>query len=244
MPVNTRLINCEETSENQTTAPEFFSTLITVRKSPHNNNNQDNDNITDEAAVLRQCITQMNEELYQIRASSNSTTTATVNDDNDLSSDLAAYLQNHEDISVLSRVLQEFCECKFNDISATAIYDDFNYLFIEYLLTICIEYICLEYANIPNFIFFDKLLNSLTKKWSTFIRDCMNYAAKNDNITSLEDDFLDLCRDILLRLLLNDKNARNDTKNNKDAIKNVKDNKNIKKKCTACKMKDHDESSC
>ncbi|OAT02362.1 uncharacterized protein BDCG_17501 [Blastomyces dermatitidis ER-3] len=90
MPVNTRLINCEETSENQTTAPEFFSTLITVRKSPHNNNNQDNDNITDEAAVLRQ---------------------STVNDDNNLSSDLAAYLQNHEDISVLSRVLQEFCEC-------------------------------------------------------------------------------------------------------------------------------------
>ncbi|EQL28226.1 hypothetical protein BDFG_09014 [Blastomyces dermatitidis ATCC 26199] len=72
----------------------------------------------------------------------------------------------------------------------------------------------------------------------------MDYAAKDDNVTSLEDDFLDLCRDILLRLLLDDKNARNDTKNNKDAIKDVKDNKNIKKKCTACKMEGHDESSC
>ncbi|OAT00550.1 uncharacterized protein BDCG_16669 [Blastomyces dermatitidis ER-3] len=72
----------------------------------------------------------------------------------------------------------------------------------------------------------------------------MDYAAKDDNVISLEDDFLDLCRDILLRLPLDDKNIRNDTKNNKDAIKDVKDNKNIKKKYTVCKMEGHDESSC
>ncbi|EQL28225.1 hypothetical protein BDFG_09013 [Blastomyces dermatitidis ATCC 26199] len=66
--------------------------------------------MADEAAVLRRHIAQMDEELHQIRASSNSTATATVNDDNDLSSDLAAYLQNHENIPALSRVLQEFHE--------------------------------------------------------------------------------------------------------------------------------------
>ncbi|OAT02933.1 uncharacterized protein BDCG_17838 [Blastomyces dermatitidis ER-3] len=131
---------------------------------------------------------------------------------------------------------------EFNDISVTAIYDSFNHLFIEHLLAIHIEYICLEYANIPNFIFFNKLLNSLIKKWSTFIRDCMNYAAKNDNVTSLEDDFLDLCRDILLRLLLNNKNVRDDTKNAKDIIKKNKNNKKNNKKCTHCKQNDHEES--
>ncbi|EGE81042.2 uncharacterized protein BDCG_17063 [Blastomyces dermatitidis ER-3] len=110
MPVNTRSINREETPENQTTAPGSFPTPITARKPPHNNNNQDNDNMADEAAVLRRRIAQMNEELHQIRASSNPTATATANDDNDLSSDLAAYLQNHEDIPALSRVLQEFRE--------------------------------------------------------------------------------------------------------------------------------------
>ncbi|OAT12863.1 hypothetical protein BDBG_17709 [Blastomyces gilchristii SLH14081] len=297
MPVNTRSINREETPENQTTAPESFPTPITARKPPHNNNNQDNDNMTDEAAALRRCIAQMDEELCQMRASSNSTATATVNDGNDLSPDLTAYLQNQGNIPALSRVLQEFRERvkylqkpgllkstsdypiwkeeillvvkqshtediltskplenvkirrarlfkEFNDISATATYDGFNHLFIECLLAIRVEYIRLEYANIPNFIFFDKLLNGLTKKWSTFIRDRMDYAAKDDNVTSLEDDFLDLCRDILLRLPLDDKNARNDTKNNKDAIKDVKDNKNTKKKCTACKMEGHDEPSC
>ncbi|OAS99835.1 uncharacterized protein BDCG_16350, partial [Blastomyces dermatitidis ER-3] len=88
------------------------------------------------------------------------------------------------------------------------------------------------------------LLNSLIKKWSTFIRDCMNYAVKNDNITLLEDDFLDLCRDILLHLLLNDKNARDDTKNVKDTIKKNKNNKKNNKKCTHCKQNDHKESYC
>ncbi|KAL2390566.1 hypothetical protein RJ035_001104 [Blastomyces gilchristii] len=280
MPVNTRSINREETPENQTTAPGSFPTPITARKPPHNNNNQDNDNMADEAAALRRCIAQMDEELRQMRASSNSTATATVNDGNDLSPDLAAYLQNQGNTPALSRVLQEFRERvkylqkpdslssaalwntiaaffseqveirrarlfkEFNDISATATYDGFNHLFIERLLAIRVEYIRLEYANIPNFIFFDKLLNGLTKKWSTFIRDRMDYAAKDDNVTSLEDDFLDLCRDILLRLPLDDKNARNDTKNNKDATKDVKDNKNTKKKCTACKMEGHDEPSC
>ncbi|OAS99961.1 uncharacterized protein BDCG_16400 [Blastomyces dermatitidis ER-3] len=223
--------------------------------------------------------------------------TTTVNDDNDLSPDLAEYLQNQGDISALSRVLQEFRECvkylqksgllkstsdyliwkeeillvvkqshtedilaskplenveicrahlskEFNDISATAIYDGSNHLFIEHLLAIRVEYIHLEYANIPNFIFFDKLLNSLTKKWSTFIRDRMDYAAKDDNVTSLEDDFLDLCRDILLCLPLDDKNARDDTKNAKDTIKKDKDNKKNNKKCTHCKQDGYEEPYC
>ncbi|EGE81043.1 hypothetical protein BDDG_03984 [Blastomyces dermatitidis ATCC 18188] len=130
---------------------------------------------------------------------------------------------------------------EFNDISATATYDDFNHLFIEHLLAIRVEYIHLEYANISNFIFFNKLLNSLIKKWSTFIRDRMDYAAKDDNVTSLEDDFLDLCRDILLHLPLNDKNARDDTKNAKDTIKKNKNNKKNNKKCTHCKQDDHEE---
>ncbi|OAT09890.1 hypothetical protein BDBG_17285 [Blastomyces gilchristii SLH14081] len=352
MPVNTRSTNHEETPENQTTAPESFPTPITARKPPHNNNNQDNNNMADEAAALRRHIAQMNEELHQMRASSNPTATATVNDGNDLSPDLAAYLQNQGDTPALSRVLQEFREhikylqkpgllkstsdysiwkeeillvvkqshtediltskplknaskdmkrfweecnswlynfvwssvsieakslftilqdslssaalwnaiaaffseqveiCRallfkeFNDISATATYDGSNHLFIEHLLAIRVEYIHLEYANIPNFIFFDKLLNGLTKKWSTFIRDCMNYAAKDDNVTSLEDDFLDLYRDILLRLPLDDKNARDDTKNAKDTIKKDKDNKKNNKKCTHCKQDDHEEPYC
>ncbi|EQL31028.1 hypothetical protein BDFG_06566 [Blastomyces dermatitidis ATCC 26199] len=70
----------------------------------------------------------------------------------------------------------------------------------------------------------------------------MNYAAKNDNVTSLEDDFLDLCRDILLRLPLNGKNARDDTKNAKDTIKKNKNNKKNNKKCTHCKQNDYKES--
>ncbi|OAT01323.1 uncharacterized protein BDCG_17037 [Blastomyces dermatitidis ER-3] len=69
----------------------------------------------------------------------------------------------------------------------------------------------------------------------------MNYAVKNDNITSLEDDFLDLCRDILLCLPLNDKNARDDTKNAKDIIKKNKNNKKNNKKYTHCKQDDHEE---
>ncbi|EQL27893.1 hypothetical protein BDFG_09302, partial [Blastomyces dermatitidis ATCC 26199] len=88
------------------------------------------------------------------------------------------------------------------------------------------------------------LLNSLIKKWSIFIRDCMNYAAKNDNITSLEDDFLDLCRDILLHLSLNDKNVRDNTKNAKDTIKKDKNNKKNNKKCIHCKQDDHEEPYC
>ncbi|OAT12482.1 hypothetical protein BDBG_17679 [Blastomyces gilchristii SLH14081] len=72
----------------------------------------------------------------------------------------------------------------------------------------------------------------------------MNYAAKNDNVISLEDDFLDLCRDILLRLPLDDKNARDDTKNVKDTIKKDKNNKKNNKKCTHCKQDGHEESYC
>ncbi|OAT11731.1 hypothetical protein BDBG_17564 [Blastomyces gilchristii SLH14081] len=72
----------------------------------------------------------------------------------------------------------------------------------------------------------------------------MDYAAKNDNVTSLEDGFLDLCRDILLRLPLDDKNARDDTKNAKDTIKKDKDNKKNNKKCTHCKQDGHEEPYC
>lgn len=63
----------------------------------------------------------------------------------------------------------------------------------------------------------------------------MNHAVKNDNAKSLEDDFLDLCKDILLHLSLNDimKNAVNDIK---DATKN----KNIKR-CINSKKNDHEK---
>ncbi|KLJ08820.1 hypothetical protein EMPG_15745, partial [Blastomyces silverae] len=52
---------------------------------------------------------------------------------------------------------------EFNNITAI-IYDKSNYIFIEYLIAICVKYICLKYINIFNFIFFNKLLNSFIKK--------------------------------------------------------------------------------
>ncbi|OAT11729.1 hypothetical protein BDBG_17562 [Blastomyces gilchristii SLH14081] len=67
MPVNTRLINREETSENQIAG--FFPTPITARRRC---NNQAQDNPPepedmadhDEATILRQLIAQKDEEIH------------------------------------------------------------------------------------------------------------------------------------------------------------------------------------
>ncbi|EER36718.1 conserved hypothetical protein [Histoplasma capsulatum H143] len=61
----------------------------------------------DEAAVLRHCIAQLDDELHQMRAAS---TPAAVHDSNELSPDLAAHLCDQGDTPALSRVLQEFRE--------------------------------------------------------------------------------------------------------------------------------------
>lgn len=120
---------------------------------------------------------------------------------------------------------------KFYNITAV-IYEESNRFFIKRLLIIHVEYICLEY-EIFNFILFDKLLNSLTKSWFSFVNDCVNHAVKNDNIRSFENSFLDLYNDILLHLLLDDKNDNstiNYIKNHKNIKKGKnKKNKNIKK---------------
>ncbi|EER36352.1 conserved hypothetical protein [Histoplasma capsulatum H143] len=65
--------------------------------------------------------------------------------------------------------------------------------------------------------------------------------AVRDNARLLENDFLDICKDILLHLLLND-TIKNISKNVTGYMKE-KDNKNIKK-CTACKKEGHDEPNC
>ncbi|PGH09175.1 hypothetical protein GX51_00929 [Blastomyces parvus] len=68
----------------------------------------------------------------------------------------------------------------------------------------------------------------------------MNHAVKNNKIKSLEDDFPGCCKNILLRLSID-----NVIKNNKGYTKKDKDNKNaIKKRCTAGKMDGHDEPNC
>ncbi|KLJ11782.1 hypothetical protein EMPG_13070 [Blastomyces silverae] len=111
MPANTRSTNREETPENQPIAGSF-PTPITARKPRNNQDTQDNsqeqDNMADEAAALRQRITQMDEELHRMRAQS-TPTPATAND-NDLSPDLAEYLRNQGDTPALSKVLTEFRE--------------------------------------------------------------------------------------------------------------------------------------
>ncbi|QSS53153.1 hypothetical protein I7I53_00325 [Histoplasma capsulatum var. duboisii H88] len=131
-------------------------------------------------------------------------------------------------------------------MTAAATYGGSNCTFIERLLAIRVEYIRLGYTTIPNFIFFDKLLNGLTKGWASFVKDRMDQAARDD-ARPLEDDFLGICKDILLRLPLNDitKDVTGYTKD-KDATRDAKnkDNKNIKKRCSACKIEGHDESNC
>ncbi|EGC42532.1 conserved hypothetical protein [Histoplasma capsulatum var. duboisii H88] len=127
----------------------------------------------------------------------------------------------------------EICRARlskeFNDITA-ATYGGSSRSFIERLLAIHVEYIRLGY-EVPNFILFDKLLNGLTKGWSSFVKDCMDHVAKNDNTRPLEDNFLDLCKDILLRLPLDNKNANAATGYLKND-KNIKD-KNAKE-CNYC----------
>ncbi|OJD10049.1 hypothetical protein AJ78_08780 [Emergomyces pasteurianus Ep9510] len=98
--------------------------------------------------------------------------------------------------------------------------------------------------DVPNFIFFDKLLNGLTKSWSSFIKDHMDHAAKDDNTPPMKDDILSLCKDILHRLPLNDiSNATGYVKDAARDEKNKKNNKN-KKKCTHCKQNGHEEPYC
>ncbi|KAG5305345.1 hypothetical protein I7I50_05710 [Histoplasma capsulatum G186AR] len=128
---------------------------------------------------------------------------------------------------------------EFNDITA-ATYGGSSRSFIERLLAIRVEYIRLGY-DVPNFILFDKLLNGLTKGWSSFVKDRMDHAAKDDNnVRPFEDNFLGLCNDILLRLPLDDKNVNAATGYMKD--KNIKDKST--KECNYCDRKGHDETHC
>ncbi|KLJ11783.1 hypothetical protein EMPG_13071 [Blastomyces silverae] len=72
--------------------------------------------------------------------------------------------------------------------------------------------------------------------------------AVRDSATPLEDDFLDLYKDLLLRLLLNENlntatGYVNNSKKDKDATKDAKNNKDIKE-CSYCHWKSHEESCC
>ncbi|OJD14255.1 hypothetical protein AJ78_05384 [Emergomyces pasteurianus Ep9510] len=93
-------------------------------------------------------------------------------------------------------------------------YGGFNRFFIAYLLAI--------------------FLNGHTKSWSSFIKDHIDHAVKDGNTLSIKDDILGLCKDILLCLLLNDKNVNTATGYVMENIKNVENSKNNdenKKKC-------------
>ncbi|OJD13971.1 hypothetical protein AJ78_05631 [Emergomyces pasteurianus Ep9510] len=103
-------------------------------------------------------------------------------------------------------------------MTATVMYERFNRFFIERLLAIHAEYICMEYKG-SNFIFINKLLNSLIKSWFSFIKDRMDHAAKDGNTSSIKDNILSFCKDILLRLPSNDKNANTATCYMKNTIK-------------------------
>ncbi|EDN03553.1 predicted protein [Histoplasma mississippiense (nom. inval.)] len=71
--------------------------------------------------------------------------------------------------------------------------------FIERLIAIRTDYIRLGY-NVEDFMFFDRLLTGVSKGWSSFIKNRMDAIEKDENARTLEDDFMGLCRDILLRL--------------------------------------------
>ncbi|OJD22647.1 hypothetical protein ACJ73_06002 [Blastomyces percursus] len=71
--------------------------------------------------------------------------------------------------------------------------------YIERVIAIRAEFKQLGF-NLPDYIFFDRLLYGVTKGWATLIRNRMDEAAKNVNAPPIEDDFMGLCRDILLRL--------------------------------------------
>ncbi|OAT09892.1 hypothetical protein, variant [Blastomyces gilchristii SLH14081] len=71
--------------------------------------------------------------------------------------------------------------------------------FIECLIAIRTDYIRLGY-NVEDFMFFDRLLTGVSKGWSSFIKNRMDAIEKDENARTLEDDFMGLCRDILLRL--------------------------------------------
>ncbi|OJD16817.1 hypothetical protein AJ78_03060 [Emergomyces pasteurianus Ep9510] len=214
MPVSTRFTNREETPENQNIAPGSFPTPTTNQKPRNNATVREDMADQDETAVLRQRIAQLNVELQQMRAS-----IATANTHKEI---LLAIKQSHtEDIlttkplETASKDMKRFWEERnswlynfirrarlfkeFNDMTATATFGGFNRPFLERLLTIRVEYIRLGYTTTPNFIFFDKLLNGLTKSWSSFIKDRMDQVAKDGNTPSAEDDILGLCKDILLQ---------------------------------------------
>ncbi|OJD24664.1 hypothetical protein ACJ73_03968, partial [Blastomyces percursus] len=71
--------------------------------------------------------------------------------------------------------------------------------FIERLIAIRTEYIRLGFA-VQDFMFFDRLLTGVSNKWASFIKNRMDAIEGDPNATPLENDFLRLCRDIMMRL--------------------------------------------
>ncbi|EDN05370.1 predicted protein [Histoplasma mississippiense (nom. inval.)] len=97
--------------------------------------------------------------------------------------------------------------------------------FIKRLIAIRTEYIRLGY-KVEDFMFFDCLLTGVSKGWASFIKNRMDQVEK-DNAQLLEDDFMTLCRDILLRLSTMDESnadmSKSPANNTQDSRSDKKD---------------------
>ncbi|OJD10661.1 hypothetical protein ACJ73_09731 [Blastomyces percursus] len=275
MPPSTRSTNREETPENQTTAPGSFPTPITTQR-PRNQAPEREMADQDEATAWRQPTATANDDLSPDLASylRNQGDTSALSRVLTEFRARVKYLQKPHLLKSASdypiwkeEILLAMKQSHTEDILTTKPLENaskdmkrfweernswlYNFggssrSFIKRLLAIRVEYVRLGY-DVPNFIFFDKLLNGLTKGWSSFVKDRMDQAAR-DNATPLEDDFLGLCKDILLRLPLNDtinNTTSYVTENTKNAKNSKNDDKNTKKKkCTHCKKDGHEEPYC
>ncbi|OJD20478.1 hypothetical protein ACJ73_08185 [Blastomyces percursus] len=114
--------------------------------------------------------------------------------------------------------------------------------YIERVIAIRAEFKRLGF-NLPDYIFFDRLLYGVTKGWATFIRNRMDEAAKNVNAPPIEDDFMGLCRDILLRLSASvTSSTARDSRSQTHAVDSVK--REDSARCSHCEKPCHDEKSC
>ncbi|OAS99554.1 uncharacterized protein BDCG_00728 [Blastomyces dermatitidis ER-3] len=104
--------------------------------------------------------------------------------------------------------------------------------FIERLIAIRTDYIRLGY-KIEDVVFFDRLLTGVNRGWASFIKNRMDQIDK-DNSRPLEEDFMGLCRDILLRLPTAENSSTESTRN---PINNAQD----KDKKAKDKEKDNDK---
>ncbi|EGC48719.1 nucleolar protein NOP2 [Histoplasma capsulatum var. duboisii H88] len=119
--------------------------------------------------------------------------------------------------------------------------------FIERLIAIRTDYIRLGY-RVEDFMFFDCLLTGVSKGWASFIKNRLDQVAK-DNSQPLEDDFLGLCRDILLRLPTANESTtdtpRNPTNNAQDTDKKDKKGKDKdKEKDSKSEKKSNETRTC